>query len=511
MPNIKRFIIFKMNREFLTEIENGVFISGTILKGAAIVLLLNLVGRVLLTVSMLLLSNHLGVSEFGVFVASLSLIRLFAVVSQFGANQSVVHFLSRFRVKKDWSSAFATFKYGLQIIGVGLAVMIVVFLLMRNYISQSVLGGIRTDLLFGILVLFILFTFNNYFSLVLRGLRKIAAQTFFFNVGFPLGLILSILILIATDRVNWVLHNTYYLTALIFCCIILVAVLYIVIIFQKKHSGSISDIHLSEVLHYSLPVWLNAMFTKGNSQLAPIMLGILATTTEIGLFGASKIIMVLVTFVLMTFNQIFQPLIAEAFTKNDRSAMSNYYNSVVSLSAFVILPITGGLIIFGDYVLNWFGPDFREAYLVLVIVLIAGVFNTVSGPAGTFLIMAKRQYTSLKIILFGFLLNVGLNLVLIPLYGAVGAAISFCISMITINVLRVKKIIQYFKIQTKFFRPLLLASGLVPVVAITLWCRQVYSFPTTALIAMYILLSGIVVVLIAGRQGRDILRVVTRR
>ncbi len=69
------------------------------------------------------------------------------------------------------------------------------------------------------------------------------------------------------------------------------------------------------------------------------------------------------------------------------------------------------------------GPDFADAATPLQILLVAGALAWVNGVFGYALIAKERQLNALWLNVLGLVVNVGLNLALVPEYGIVAAAV----------------------------------------------------------------------------------------
>jgi O-antigen/teichoic acid export membrane protein len=82
------------------------------------------------------------------------------------------------------------------------------------------------------------------------------------------------------------------------------------------------------------------------------------------------------------------------------------------------------------------GNEFKEAYLVLIILAVGQFFNISTGCAGMLLIMCGFEKIHGYISLFFMLLNLILNYTLIVSYGAVGAAIATTITIASENVVK---------------------------------------------------------------------------
>jgi O-antigen/teichoic acid export membrane protein len=112
--------------------------------------------------------------------------------------------------------------------------------------------------------------------------------------------------------------------------------------------------------------------------------------------------------------------------------VQNLYDLMVWSSIAVALPTT----LLADWViLILYGTDFQEAADVLRIYIWAGVFVTLGIANSKWLITENLQrYLFIRTIL-GALLNVGLNLWLIPIYGIKGAAIATMVAQGTVGFL----------------------------------------------------------------------------
>ena len=81
-----------------------------------------------------------------------------------------------------------------------------------------------------------------------------------------------------------------------------------------------------------------------------------------------------------------------------------------------------------------FGEEFKQAYVVLNIVVITYLVGAVFGPTGAMFNMTNNQKYFSRVILIALIINLVLNLLLIPIYALEGAAIASLVSMAFWNV-----------------------------------------------------------------------------
>jgi O-antigen/teichoic acid export membrane protein len=82
------------------------------------------------------------------------------------------------------------------------------------------------------------------------------------------------------------------------------------------------------------------------------------------------------------------------------------------------------MLVVGRPLLLMFGSSFAEGYPLLFIMSVGLLFRAAIGPAETLLIMAGQQKICAAVYTATFLLNVALNITLIPAYGLTGAAMA---------------------------------------------------------------------------------------
>lgn len=101
--------------------------------------------------------------------------------------------------------------------------------------------------------------------------------------------------------------------------------------------------------------------------------------------------------------------------------LQRLYNLVALIGYAVAIPVT--------FLAPWiigiiYGPDFQAAGPILVVLIWAGVFTSLGVARSSY--MTAMNWTRLHFltVLIGCLINIGLNLVLIPVYAGVGAAVA---------------------------------------------------------------------------------------
>src|SRR5262249_12864724 len=79
-------------------------------------------------------------------------------------------------------------------------------------------------------------------------------------------------------------------------------------------------------------------------------------------------------------------------------------------------------------------PQFTQARITLAILAVTQLFNVGSGVVGALLIMTRHEGDMCRAIAAAAVTNIALTFLLVPRWGAEGAAVSFGIGMVVWNV-----------------------------------------------------------------------------
>jgi O-antigen/teichoic acid export membrane protein len=155
-----------------------------------------------------------------------------------------------------------------------------------------------------------------------------------------------------------------------------------------------------------------------------LLLGMLVHTTSVGIYAVAARVADLVAFALTAINTMFAPHIAALHAQGDRSGLQAMVTKTAwwaTLSAVVIaLP----LFALAGFVLSLFGDVFTSGSVALRILLLGQLVNATAGSVGAMLTMTGHERQAAVVMAIAALAQIGLSAVLIPRYGATGAALA---------------------------------------------------------------------------------------
>ncbi len=148
----------------------------------------------------------------------------------------------------------------------------------------------------------------------------------------------------------------------------------------------------------------------------------------VGLYGVGARISSLINLFLMGFQGAWNPIVMKTF--RDPGA-SERFERVFTYYLFVVAMILVWLSLFGREILLLLTPKvFSEGYVVVPTLILAAILASVGGYFTYGIQIAEKSSYRLAINLIALVINIGLNIVLIPLMGIIGAALATTISFV---------------------------------------------------------------------------------
>lgn len=176
---------------------------------------------------------------------------------------------------------------------------------------------------------------------------------------------------------------------------------------------------------------MSAIWTL-NAQIAIFLLGIFGDLDDVAAMRVAERAAMLISFPMMFVNAIISPLIVQHNATNDRLALRQLLRYAARMACLAALPVAIALAVFGKWLLAvTFGAPYDQIAYVPMIILVTGhAISLFFGPAGICLVMCSRENTNLAIQASSLALLCILTIVLVEMYGAVGAAVAASASLV---------------------------------------------------------------------------------
>lgn len=375
------------------------------------------------------LTRLLGASGAGVFFLGLSVVMVGSVVSRLGFDDVVVKLVAGARTTEDWSTVNAVVHFTMWVSLVLSAISAVVLSLFSASIAN---GFLDSPSLTQYLPLFSLgigsFAAMFLISEALRGLKKIASSIFVVGAIYPL---IMLALMYPTEHM-------FGLSGLVVSFVIGTSAATVFGYWSLRRSVPTverSKIDRAGILKSGLSLWFMMLVNRAIIPWTPIIfLGAFATSAEVGIYAAATRVVVLVSFVLVALNTVLAPKFSELHHSGRENEIRplavrvTIYLFVATIPIFLLVFFESGMI------MRIFGQQFSTDGATILSVLAIGQFSFIFGGAPSQILMmtGKERVLGRLSVVIGALLIIAMW-ILIPKYGALGAAISNMISLWLLN------------------------------------------------------------------------------
>ncbi|MCB0402363.1 MAG: flippase [Flavobacteriales bacterium] len=398
---------------------------GNIIKKGTNAILLQGLSIVITLVLNWYLAKKLGAEDYGIFTYAFSWVYLFGLLSMLGMEsviQREVVRLSPPRIKTLISYARKNAFY------VSLAITIL-FSAVVYALSPQFEDGLLRPMLVAIIVLpvFTQMLVNKHVSIAFK---KTEASIIPESIIRPLVTLLLLF-------VAWNYYATPDLETAILSVIIALAVAYFssVVMVRKDLTSAPKDTAEGTRHWFKLGLTFFVIVATStiNSYADILMLGFFGQTDQAGIYNIAVKFSSFIALPLFMLNKVIAPYISEFFESRKEDLAL-----IIKKSIRIIFSLgAAGMLIFifaGKPLLGYFGEEFKSGYFALLLIGGGQMINLFVGPVGNILRMSAFEKEALISMVLSTLINIILNLVLIPLYGMNGAAIATFTSLVFWNV-----------------------------------------------------------------------------
>ena len=279
----------------------------------------------------------------------------------------------------------------------------------------------------------------------LRALNKTISSELYRNIFRYTPIFIFSIILYYTQNQQWLIEA--FLAS--FLLLSLITLTQVGMLFKKLNLSNNNEYNFSyhQIFVRSYPMALSAIAYFIMQSIDIIILTIYEGFESIAYYSVAVKLATATALALMSVNIVIAPKIAEIYSTNDFNKLNKLINDSARIIFIISVPILIILFIFSDFALSLFGENYVLAREALLLLLAGQFFSSLCGPGAIYLNMTGKQKKLNTILILGLVINIILNLVLIPIYGMEGAAAATLISMIFWNSLIVTVIYRTDRIK----------------------------------------------------------------
>jgi len=412
--------------------RDGASLRDQVLTGAIGSFGVKLLNTALGLVVSVFLARLLSPAGYGVYIFALSILGLLSIPVQLGIPTLLVREVARYQFEAQWALVRGLLIRAHQaVLLLSLATIIAIVIYM--YITKGLFDPLHTNIFYWVLLLLPVASLLRIREAALQGLRRTVTGQ------LPGQIIVPLFMLTLCAVTNFFYSLTPELAMALFC----LATGFAVFISSYLLSTALPVQARDSLPEYKTKEWATAIPTLSllsgfhviNGQADLFLLGLLASKEDVGLYRVALSGSALVIFLQTAINSVLSPHIAKLYVADEYTKLQRLATIAVRTTFLFSLPVAGTLIWFGEEIVRFvFGDGYVAAYPALLVLCLAHLINVMTGPASIVLNMTRNEKITLRTVSIGLAINLIANLVLIPKYGILGAAISAACSVSFVNI-----------------------------------------------------------------------------
>lgn len=398
----------------------------TLLGSATLVLVGQLLYSIAKLLERLLIGRVLGPEAYGDVSIGLAVTLVAVTVGLLGLRQGVPRYISRFEDPAAIRGAWLT---GLVIaggLGIGIAVVMAAG---ADHLAAVLFEEVQSPAMIVLFAVSVPFIVGMEIGVgAVRGLENTIYRTYSRDLLYP-GVRLVVLAVLLVGGAGILAAGYAYLigAALAF------VVVHLLLNRLLPLWGSVRT-NVPEMLTFSIPLVISTLLSRLLTRTDTIMLGYFRPSYEVGLYSAAFPLAGALVLILSSFGFMYLPVASRLDAEDKRDEVDGIYKLTTKWIFVLTFPAFLTLVVFsGDVLRATFGAEYGPAATALSI-LAVGFFSRAAFGRSRETVSALGFTTYLLVTnAFAFVLNLGLNLVLIPRYGPTGAAIASAVSFVGLN------------------------------------------------------------------------------
>lgn len=278
-------------------------------------------------------------------------------------------------------------------------------------------------------------------------------------------------------------------------------------LFPLNRSMAAAQRDAKQMLGFSLPVYFSQVIDVLGGSLGILLLGMLNTTTSVGIFAAAARVSVVGKLFHSSIVVVSQPIVSDLYSKGDRDQLKHFYQVMTKWTFAFNFPLFLIIVIFSGPILSIFGDSFIAGSAGLVILAFGFLIDAGTGICGVVINMTGHTWLNIINSILVVAITLALNILLIPGLGVIGAAIAAGVATTILNLSRLLEVFKLFRLwpyNVEFIKPIL--AG-VTAMAVTLVIKQWVLIGTSliylALGATCLLLTYVIMILVLGLSQED--------
>lgn len=373
-----------------------------------------------------IITKQFGEGVFGNFSLTFTILQASTMIFALGLPNALINYLGLHKIDDHFSQFLL--RKGLKIILLTAIIPSIFYLMLKNVIAIDIFKNKHLISYLVVVACLLPISIIQEFFLNFFIATKNFLKFNIFMFVIPNVVFLALLLMFPITKENGYLTLLFYAFAIL--CTVVVETFFV---FKKHTKVAIEKLSSKQILQFSSPMMLSSLMLFLLNWTDIFMLGSMVSEKEVGIYNLAYKLASLAMLVIISMNVVLAPKIAQLYKTNNSKELHSVITKSTRLVIFLTVPIVLVLIIFSNSILSVFGDGFTQGKTALIIISIGVLINVLTGNVDQILNMTNNQKVLKNITIFGFLINLILNYLLIPIYGINGSAMASLITNTVFN------------------------------------------------------------------------------
>lgn len=398
-------------------------------RSSLIAFAIRIAGAALALLSQVVLARLMGSFEFGIYVLVWTVTLILGDLACFGFHTTIIRYVPQYLQKKQTDDARGILRTGPVFALISASIITLIAIVLLNSLSAQFAPYYWPAFLIGILCIPAI-ALGNIYDGTARSQGWILAAL---SPGYILRPLMMLLIFILLLLTGWQPQAT---TALIAAFSGTALTVISQQLFLRKRIATVlpkgaGTYHLREWIRVSLPIFLIEGFFFLLINIDVLMVGRMMEPDSVALYFAVTKVLALAHFVYFAVKSSVAQRYSQLLHGGDRQAFNDFARNSARWTFWPSLLLGILLLAAGWPLLALFGHEFTKGYPLLFILIFGVIARASVGPCESLLSMSGNQNICALLYALALIVNIALNITLIPLLGLSGAAIATVCAMAT--------------------------------------------------------------------------------
>jgi O-antigen/teichoic acid export membrane protein len=363
------------------------------------------------------LVRYLGVENYGILSFALALVSILGIFADFGLNILTTREISR---ENSLTNKYLNNVFSLKLLQISILIVLLVLIVkILGYPSKTMY------VIYFMLIFLVFSTFSSFFASIFQAYEKLEYQSI-------AGVLNNVLMLIGVLILIYYNYGLVTFTVL-YALVAGVILIYYIFILTKRFKLPLPKIRIDwdfwvPTIKTAAQFGLAGVFVTIYIWIDSVMLSFMQGDQAVGLYNAAYRIVLLLIFIPAVVNTAIFPVMSrlyESSTDSLKLIVEKYFKYMILIG----LPIGVGITLLANKIIILiFGQAFIESAPALQILIWATVFTFANSAFVQLFQSTNRQVFLTKITFIGMIVNIILNLILIPKFSFIAASFNTLIT-----------------------------------------------------------------------------------